>query len=192
MLFVFLVPTAVITIIAIYASFDIYIKRKARGATCVVFWDGNREEDYELVKLKGERVFVRGDPDDTESSSHVIDEAQQCFRYWPPVAPKFMQVRMPTYYFRADKAEAIDPIGENPNRILSPNMLMNFMNQKWMQATVADAREQAEGNLLAHRKLPLYILIGVGVTIALTAMSVFFQVQSSGQLEEIARILKGG
>lgn len=184
-----LVPTGFIATIGIYVFADVWIKRKVRGATLAVFFDLNREETSELVHVDDDSTFTLGDKDDPDNPTFHIDTKKQYFRYWPPAFPAWIQQRVSTYYFRKDNPTAIDPMGQDAIRSLTPRMLSGIVNERLLKMSIKDAREQADGDFSNRRKLPVYILIGIAVLIALVSIDLVFTVIANGTITNVYRVV---
>lgn len=188
-LIIALIPTGIFATVGIYVFADVWIKRKVRGATLAVFYDNNREETSELVHVGDDSSFTLGNSDDPENPTYVIDTQKQYFRYWPPAFPKWIQQRVSTYYFRKDDPVAIDPMGQESIRILSPRMLSGIVNERLLKMSIKDAREQADGDFSNRRKLPVYILIGIAVLIGLVGIDLIFTIMANGTLTEVHKVI---
>lgn len=189
-LLVVLLPGVVGTIFFGILGFDVWLKVKTKGATLIKWWDSNREENSELLKLGSNRSFVIGDPNDPNSPTFIIDTQKQHFSFWPPGFPVFLQQRVTTYYYRDDQSEPIDPTGVQLARVISPQGLTSMTNEAMLKVSLAEARENAEGGLLPFRKLPTLIFYGVlvtGVAAIASAVLSFMNYQSQTDLLEIMR-----
>lgn len=189
-LIIALIPTAIISIVSLYVFTDVYIKKKVRGATLAVFFSQTKEETSELVRVGDDTSFTMGgDPDDPENPTYLIDPEKQLFRYWPPAFPRWIQQRVPTYYFKVDEPTAIDPTRQKSHRIISPKMLSGIVNERLLKMSIKDAREQAEGDLRSHRKLPVYMMIGIAVTLVMVILNFVFIIITNSAVGEIRRVV---
>ncbi|KKN55134.1 hypothetical protein LCGC14_0585060 [marine sediment metagenome] len=188
-LLIALIPTGIFATVGVYVFADVWIKRKVRGATLAVFYDNNREETSQLIHVEDDASFTLGNKDDPENPTYVIDTKKQYFRYWPPAFPRWIQQRVSTYYFRKDDPVAIDPMGQESIRTISPRMLSGIVNERLLKMSIKDAREQADGDFSNRRKFPVYILAGVGVVIVLVAINLVLSIMTSGTISEVHRVI---
>ena len=170
---------------------DVWIKKKTRGATLMVFFDTNREESYDLIKLSGDESFVReyttseGKEDEVR---YVVDPSRQMARYWPPALPQFLQVKMATYYYMVGHAAPIDPLGGSNLRLLSPRMLARLVNENLLTGLIREARE-AVGLVSQIGKIPLITLVLIGVMLVMFVIMFLMMNNISGNVSELNQII---
>lgn len=185
-----LVPTVAVSGFVFIFAAEVWIRKKVRGGSLLVFWDSNRDQIHHLVQTEGlSVVFVEN------IGKVAIDPKKRYFSYYPFGFPKFMQQRVATYYFKVGEIEPRDPqadikdeeidkaFSDDDQRVIEPidpadqkgytgivtaKMLQDLTDEAMLSAIVKDAREAAEGILPNDRNMPMYILVvsGIGAIIA--------------------------
>lgn len=150
-------------------------------------WDSNRDEEFFLMKLKGLGNFKLKLGDD--ELTYVVDKNKQHFRMYPYWAPKWMQVRLPTYYFDRENTTALDPTGQEAIRLISPTMLGSLINQNTLSVMARVAKDTAEQVLGHVRKIPLFTFIVVLIILALVIWNVIVAYQTGARIEQIEEII---
>lgn len=160
-----------------------------RDKIMVRYWDTNRVENSALIKLApGELTWILGKADDPNSKKFSVDITKQHFSTWPGGLPSWMQVTVPTYYYRLDQCEPLDPRGEKLARVISPRLLNQLSSEAVILAIVRMAREAAEGSL-AGVSTPRFIMIGVSLLVLASTVMGFFLFQQTKKMDEILVIL---
>lgn len=185
-----LLPAVAGLIAAFFMFGGMYFRWKSNGATMIKYWDSVKKEQSELIKLGNRTSFTIGKHE--SGMVYVVDQEKIHFTDFPGGFPSFMQNSVPTFYYRLDTSEPIDPTGESLPRIITPNMLHNMVNEEMLRTMAAEARESAEGSLLPFRKLPQYIFyLGVINVVGLGAL-LFLTFEGDSMLKEILQILGAG
>lgn len=191
-LFFIVLPAGLLMFFMMAVFFALYIRIKAKDAILVRLWGVSKFEKTMLIKLKGKDFwYLLKDETDPKNKKFIVDPTFQHFCSWPGGMPGFMQTTLPTYYYRDDQSEPLDPRGLKMARVISPEMLNAMTNDAVMEASMRDARLAAEGQLTGMRGTPTLILIGVAVTLVVGIIGAVLSYMSFKDLKEVVDILTG-
>ncbi len=182
-LLVYMIPMGLGTLLLVYMLLEVYIRSTVRGGTLFIFIDANRDMSWQMVKAKGKKTVEVG------GGQYILMAERQFHSKFPYWAPTFMQETVPAYQFRHNEYEPIDITGGKNGKgtaLMTANMLRDINDEVMLIAMIKEARDAAEDRLMALRHLPLFILIGVAITMVSSFVGLYLNYTMQADIKIIA------